>query len=131
MRLRAMVAGAPRWSRWRERRSAACAAPTPSDEPALMRAVRELADGDPPADRTDRTPSAADAAVEHVVLDPALRRADARRFDALFDAFAAGYLRHFSGDEAESTAEWRHRIEGKASPQPVMRIVVAVHRTGS
>jgi GNAT superfamily N-acetyltransferase len=62
----------------------------------------------------------------YVVLGPVLQQTQPARFEALFAQFAAGYAKHFSGDEAESTNEWRARIEGKAPPQPVMRIVVAV-----
>ena len=61
-----------------------------------------------------------------VVLDPALEAGDPARFAALFEGFAAGYARHFVGDEAEPTGEWRARIAGKPPPQPAMRIVVAV-----
>jgi GNAT superfamily N-acetyltransferase len=64
----------------------------------------------------------------YVVLDPSLQQADPGRFDTLFAQFARGYAKHFSGDEAESTGEWRARINGKTPPQPVMRIVVAVER---
>ena len=66
--------------------------------------------------------------VSYVVLDPALKEQDPARFAALFTGFASGYARHFTGDEAESTSEWQARIAGKAPPQPVMRIVVAVEQ---
>lgn len=63
-----------------------------------------------------------------VVLDPALEASDPARFAALFEGFAAGYARVFTGDEAEPIGEWRARIAGKPPPQPVMRIVVAVEQ---
>ena len=67
-------------------------------------------------------------AASYLVLDPALKEQDPARFAALFTGFASGYARHFTGDEAESTSEWQARIAGKAPPQPVMRIVVAVEQ---
>lgn len=68
--------------------------------------------------------------VAYVVLDADLQRADARRFDRLLAGFAAGYAAMFHGDEAESSAQWTGRILGKAQPQPVMRIAVAVQGSG-
>jgi hypothetical protein len=68
--------------------------------------------------------------VDYVVLDPALRRAAPERFAALLEGFAAGYAAFFSGDEAEPTDDWQARIAGKAPPEPVMRVVVAVERSG-
>jgi GNAT superfamily N-acetyltransferase len=66
----------------------------------------------------------------YIVLDPTLQQREPARFEAFFTGFADGYAKHFGGDEAESTAEWRARIAGKPRPQPVMRIVVAVDDAG-
>ena len=71
-------------------------------------------------------PSDTERTLTYVVLDPTLQQAAPERFAALFDAFAAGYARHFSGDQMEPTSPWRARIAGKPQPQPVMRIVVGV-----
>jgi hypothetical protein len=68
------------------------------------------------------------AATRYITLDPAFRRSDPLRFDALLAGFQAGYARVFEGDEAEATEPWRSRIEGKTPPHPVMRIVAAVER---
>jgi hypothetical protein len=70
--------------------------------------------------------SAPEYPISYVVLDPALRKANSARFEALVDGFVTGYLKFFKGDEAEPTAQWRARIDGKPQPQPVMRIAVAV-----
>ena len=75
-------------------------------------------------------PAAYDPSVALVVLDADLHRVDARRFDRLLAGFAAGYTTMFHGDEAESSAQWTSRILGKAQPQPVMRIAVAVEGSG-
>ena len=64
----------------------------------------------------------------YVVLDPSLQQAEPARFDRLFADFATRYLEHFSGDQAESTAQWSARICDQTPSQPAMRIVVAVER---
>ena len=62
------------------------------------------------------------------VLQPGLASVDPQRFERLFRQFESGYRGAFRGNEAEPTTEWRARIAGKAPPQPVMRIVVAIER---
>jgi GNAT superfamily N-acetyltransferase len=69
-------------------------------------------------------------AVAYLVVDDELQRADPARFARLLDEFAAGYRLNFSGDEAESTADWPARIAGQPAPQPLMRIAVAVDGSG-
>lgn len=75
-------------------------------------------------------PAANSPSVAQVVLDAELQRTDAMRFDRLLAGFAAGYATMFHGDEAESSAQWKARILGKARPQPVMRIAVATQGSG-
>lgn len=68
--------------------------------------------------------------VDYLVLDDELQRADPARFTRLLGEFAGGYRSNFSGDEAESTADWPARVAGQPEPQPLMRIAVAVDGSG-
>lgn len=77
-------------------------------------------------DDSARRRSTGAAAVDFVVLDPDLGERVPARFASLLAAFRAGYVRTFSGDEAEADGGWEARILGEPPPQPVMRIVVAV-----
>jgi GNAT superfamily N-acetyltransferase len=82
--------------------------------------------------RSEAAPATAagDARVDRVVLDAELQRADPRRFKRLLAGFAGGYATMFHGDEAESPARWAQRIAGRAPPQPLMRIALAVQGSG-
>src|SRR5262249_16163448 len=95
------------------------------------RAVSDVARSPYVHGRPGPPPLTAEPSVAYVTLDPCLRRRDPVRFGQLFDGFVTGYVKHFSGDQAETRSEWSARIEGTKKTQPVMRIVVAVDSVDS